>query len=181
MTIDILRQIFIQYLNLNEDRVNIWNQKYTIPDFDGMFITLEYLASKVYANTAVATTDNSGNYVETVNINVQEIISISMFSRNFESVVRRYDIAMALGSNLSIQLQQQYGFKIAQIASPIPVNTFEPTALLYRFDTSVTLLSAYSKTQAIDYYNSMNVSVIDDGGNPLLTSSFTQPVTQPIT
>ena len=182
MTIDLLRTIILQYMSLEDERVNIWNQKFTYPTDDGLFIVLEYLASKVYANIPHNVFNSDGSVSETNIINVQERISIGVFSRSLIAMQQKELVVQALYSNLSIQLQEANGFRIARIAPIQNLTMIEPTANMYRFEIPVIVLASYANTLPINSYIAYQTFVdASNGAATDMTDTFTQPTALPIT
>ena len=182
MTIDLLRTIIMTYMGLEDERINVWNQKFTYPTDDGMFIVISFLASKTYASIPQNVVNADGSVSETNIINSQERFSIEVFSRSLAAYQQKELVVQALYSNLSIQLQEANGFRIARIAPIQNLSMIEPTANMYRFEIPIVVLASYINTLPIPSFKGYNVFV--DASNDAatdLTASFTQPTALPIT
>ena len=168
-------------MGLSDERVNVWNQKFTLPTDDGLFIVLEYLAGKVYANIPKNQFNADGSVSEKNYIHVQERISIGVFSRSLVAMQQKELVVQALYSNLSIQLQEANGFRIARIAPIQNLSMIEPTANLYRFEIPVVCLAAYENILPIASFTGYQTYVTVNDGQPNMKETFTQPVALPIT
>jgi hypothetical protein len=172
-----LRKIFLQELELDDDRINIWNQKFDIPSDENLFIVLSYQPSKVIANrNTVKYNPTTSEYEEIQDVNVQEHITVGIFSRNLDALNRKEEVLMAMASVYSQQLQEKYSFKIARIAPIEDLSVLEATALLYRFDIPLVIFSHYQKIKTVEYFETFDVEV-KANGEPLIEKEFTQPTT----
>lgn len=177
-TLQHLRKILIKKLNVPDDRVNIWNQKFDIPSDDGLFIVLSYQPAKVMSNRCTVKYDAViEKYQETRDINVQEHITVGIFSRSLEALERKEEVLMAISSVYSQQIQEKYSFSVARISPIEDMSVLEATALLYRFDIPLVVLSHYQIIEDVEYYEEFPVEVKANDGLPLIEREFTQPVT----
>ena len=177
-TFDYVRDILIHEMDLDEKRVNIFNQKFDIPTDDGMFIVLECLPSKIISNRDRQVQDlATGEYQEIQDLNIQEQIVIGIFSKTLEAMRRKEDVLLALNSVYSQQIQERGSFHIRRISPIQDLTVLESAARLYRYDIPVMMLTWHQKIKKIDYYDSFKVEVkADDSG---IDKKFDQPVTDP--
>ncbi len=177
-TLGLLRDIVKQEMNLKDDRINIYNQKFDIPDDDGLQVFIEYKYSKPYANRNYAKIVD-GNYQEVQSLNTQEQIIVGVYSRNLDALNRKEEVVMALLSTYSQQTQEKNSFQIARIAPIQDLSFVEGAGILYRFDIAVTVLAWYEKVKTQVPYDSFDVTVRVNDGQPDLTAEFEQPLVDP--
>lgn len=163
--LDLIRTILIEELNLPGNRVTIYNQKFIIPNTDGLFIYLENKGTRPVISSRNRMTSTQLGAQEEQDLNVVENIVIGMYSRNLEALDRNEEAVMALHSIFSQQLQEKYSFKIFRNAPITAIEEFEGTARLYRFDIEVKMFFAYSKTKTAEFYDSHSVEVFVEDGN----------------
>lgn len=177
-SLDLLRDIVQQEMDLADDRIFIYAQPFTLPTDDRLFVNIEYKYSKVYSNRNL-TPVNSGNISEEQNINTQEFLTVQLFSRNFEALQRKEEAVMALRSVYAQQLQEKYSFKLSSTPQILDLTTLEESAMLYRFDIPVVFLSAYQKIKTIEWFNAFTTQVVVNDGEPTVIEQFTQPIVDP--
>ena len=176
--IDYLRDIIRYNLNLAEDRVNVYNQKFNIPSDPYLFIGVEYKMSKVYGSKSEFTTDNNV-FNEHQGLNTQEHFAILVFSRNTDALTRKEEIVQALGSVYARQLGDTYGFKIARIAPIQDVSGTEGAAILYKFEIGVVMLCRYEKSIPIAFYGTFPIQATVADGVTTITPEITEPAPLP--
>lgn len=169
-----LRKIIIHEMGLADDRVNIFNQKWKIPTYDDLFIVLECLPSKIISNRSTVKMV-PGEYVEIHDLTVQERITVMVFSRNMDALLRKEEVIMALCSTYSQQIQEQYSFHIARIAPIEDLTMLEGAAQLYRYDIPVIMLTWQTLTKAVEYYDAFTGRIKVNDGAPIITQDFSQP------
>lgn len=172
LTLDLIRTIMIEELELDEKVVNIYNQKFRIPTTDGLFVYVEYKGAKILSSRNVI---NDGGLVilqEEQNLNTLEDITIGLFSRNLEAMQMKERAVMALFSVYAQQLQEENSFKIFQNPVLTPLSMLEATAQLYRFDIDIKVMAWYQNTKASDFYDKYSVAVRVNDGDPDLTAEL---------
>ncbi len=179
LTLDLIRLILIEELGIDEDRVTIYNQKFIIPRNSGLFIYIEYKSSpKQISSRDKMIVDSLGNANENQDSNWLEDISIGVYSKNLEALQRKEEVAMALHSIYSQQLQETQGFKIFRNVNIVPINEIEGAARLYRFDIECKVLSWYNKVKVAQFFDSHTVEVIVNSP-PDFDVEFVIPDTDP--
>jgi len=169
--IQLIRQILIEELTIPDDRVIVYNQKWTIPPTDDLFVVVEFKHAKPFSSRNFMDASNR----EIQELNMQEFYTIGIFSRSTEALFRKHEVLMALGSIFSQQLQETNSFKISKINPIVDLSPLESTALIYRFDIDIVLFSWYEKTKVADYYNEFFGKVYTE----TLSVPFTQVVPTP--
>lgn len=172
--IQYLRDILIEEMDLDDDRVLVYNQKINLPTDDGLFVVVEFKHAKPFSARSSWTTDNPPQEVQEVNM--QEFYTIGVFSRSLEALQRKHEVYMAFASQYSQQVQEEQSFKISRCLPFQDLSPLEETALLYRFDIEVVVLAWYEKKKTLDYYDSYTGSAVLDPSD--LKETFTQPTTE---
>lgn len=151
-TLDYIKQIIDNQLNMPTGRVWAYNGNQTLPQDKGLFIILSYRFKNPYSNnTKYVTTDEGMNEIQT--INMAEDILISCISQNTEARERCGEVLLALNSYYSLGIQEANHFHISTTGN-IEDNSFlEATSNLNRFDVECRVLRAYEKIQPVDYYD----------------------------
>lgn len=172
-----IRQILIHELEISEDRVMIFNQKWNIPTYDHMFLLLQCQPSQTLSSRNY-TKENSetGEFEEIQELNLKEHIIVSVFSRNMEAFERKEEVVAALYSIHSQQLQEKNSFKILnRNASIEDLTVLEGAAQLYRYDIPIILATWYQKKKKVDFYDQFPVQVNMNDGLPNIDVRFSQP------
>jgi len=178
-TLELLRQIILGYIpTFDETRINIYNQKFKIPDDDGVFVTIEYNSGKVLSSRS--NFNFSGNNPESVDLNTLENISIDIMSRNTDALRTKELFVMALNSYFSQGIQEKNGFKILRIAPINNLSDLEGSARLFRYEIPVNIFAWYENLTPADYFNIFNFQVIANGDPEMKTPVIAQPTIQPI-
>lgn len=184
MPIDLLIQIISKRIDIKDDHVLLYDEKFTIPpDDNGLFIFVQYDFGMPYANRINHCVDASGNYIEVQNINVREEYTIGLYSRDESSLRMKEKVQMALRSNYAQQVQEENSFSIFSISKPIEgLSELEGAAQLRRFDIGVTVHASYEERKIIQYFDTLNVEVDANSSAPVIPDMieyFTQSTTQP--
>jgi hypothetical protein len=157
--IKIMADIILHELELTAGQVMIYNQRYTAPTTEGLYIVLAFVSAKVIGNNNTPT-DNGAVMDEVQETSVLQVIQIDVMSANEEARQRKEEIIMALNSTYAQQLQDQYLVKIASHPSDfVDVSDVEGTARMNRYTMTVMVNALYRKTKAIDFYGTFTEEV----------------------
>ena len=170
--IDYLCDVIRYNLNLNPDRVNVYNDKFVFPNDPYLFVGVAYKMSKVYASKSEFE-DTTDGFIEKQGLNTQEHYAVIIFSRNTDALTRKEEIVQSLGSIYARQQGDTYGFKIARIAPILDVSGLDGSAILYRFEISVTMLCRYEKIIPIAWYGTFPFQVTAANGTTTITQIIT--------
>jgi hypothetical protein len=155
----ILRDIIKTQMNLNNDRIWVYNQSKSIPTDKELFVVLEFLNSKVYSARNSYIPTNTGMQ-EQPTMNTVEEYAIKIASVNDDATFRKEEIILALNSDYSIQQQQIYQFRIAQIPNTfLNVSSVEASKMLNRYDIHIKVFAFYSKSNNVSYYNTFGEEI----------------------
>lgn len=172
--IQILRAIIVKEMELDDEAVMIYNQKWDIPTDDKLYMDIEFRYSKSYSNRNSLPVIK-GKATEQSDVNMQEHYTVRLFSRSTLALQRKEEVLMALASIYSQQQQESNSFRIFPTMNIQDVSEVEASARLYRFDIDVVVMAWYSKSKIQEYYNSLDVQVlIDEARADLIEVDFTQ-------
>ena len=175
---DALRAILIHEIEIDDTRVNIYNQKID-PELlksEGLFIYLESIPpTKIISSRNTEKWNASiSEYQSVQDLTMQEKITIGIFSRNLEALERQGDVVMALYSTYAQQMQESNSFKIFRIAPIENISDLEGAARLYRYDITVTLITWHQKIKKVNFYDQFRTRVRVNDGSPDIVKEFDQ-------
>lgn len=155
--LEVIGMILKSEMSLADGQVMFGLEKFDINQDPGLFIALQYVNSMPVGNNNYAISDgeNVGDgMTEIQQVAMTDIIQIDAMSFNSEARTKRAEILMALRSIYSQQLQDQYSMKISRIPqSFVAMPTLEETKFLNRFVLRVFVNSIYTKSKAVDYFD----------------------------
>ena len=156
--IKVIADILAHELPLASGYITLNDEKWNIPKDNSLFIALSYIGpNKVISNV------NRPDMSVTPPKEIQEVTALDMVQIDFMSYdgsarSRKHEIAMALASYYSQQLQEQYQCQIARMPAPIvDTSSLEATGMLKRFTTTISVTALYSKTKDVPYYETFAV------------------------
>jgi len=152
--IKVLADIIQHELGLANGRVMLADQKFNIANQKGLYVSLEYVnPGKIIAN--INTPDMTVNPpVEVQSVTSVSIVQIDMMSFDETARTQMEDMAMALNSTYSVQLQERYQMQISRNPAPFNDNSnLEATAMLKRYTTTVTITSMKTKSKVVEYFD----------------------------
>jgi len=162
--INLLVNLIKYQLNLDNNHVVTYNQRIPIPPDEGIFVAVGLLGDKVYGHSIkyetgfIPSTSEGTPQIEVLNEvqtqNVQQIYSIEIMSQNNDARARRQEILFALNSTRAEQLQEKYGFKIANLPTTFNDTSYvEGSSRLTRYSITFNVLTAFIRTVPVDYYD----------------------------
>lgn len=172
LTIDLIRSIIVRELTIDGERVNMYNQEFTIPTDDRLFIVIQYKASPIIVSSRNTQEIINGLYTEVQDINTIEDITIGLFSKNLEALQRKEEVIMALSSIYSRQIQEEYSFKISSNPAIQDLSFLEGPAMLTRVDIDIRVNAWYNKTKTAEYLESTLLYVSVNDGLPNMTETI---------
>lgn len=166
-TINLIRDILLNEMNLKPERIFYYNQDYDIPPDGGLWVIVAYQGSKPYANRNSTFTDSkTGDFMERQNLNTQEQIVVHLMSYGLEALERKEEVPMALASIYAQNLQSAQSFKIAPITPIVDRSEVEGGRINYRFDVMLTVLSWYEKIKVTEPYDTFETQLTVSDGSP---------------
>lgn len=155
----ILAKLFLSYMNLEQEQVLIYNQKFKLPPDKGLFISIALLAEKPFGTNKKYKTnpdlaDPSLALVEVVSVNRQETYSVQIYSKDESALERKDEIIAALTSDLAQSAAEKYAFKLGQQpVSMVDASAVEGGARLNRYVATFNVLSVTQTERAVPYYD----------------------------
>lgn len=147
--IQLLMDILRVELNLAQDCVYLYNQKIFLPEGQNMAIAVGVVAPKVFGNNKKL--NSAGDMVQTINMSL--MLDLNIISRDLSALNRKEEVVMALNSVYSDQQQALNSFRIFPITTPfVNLSQEDGSAIPYRFNISVNMQYAVTKTKAVPYF-----------------------------
>lgn len=154
--------IIQKFMNLDNGQIYIYNQKYILPPTTNFLISVGLQGVNLLANNS-ETKEINGAVKEILTTQTQTQISIDIYSYDFSAITRKEEILMALRSNLSQNVQAQYGFYIASIPTNFnQQNELDGTKILNRFNLLINVISKQQKVIDSDYYDTGYIIINKD-------------------
>lgn len=179
LSLDYIRDIIVEEMEMDPERVNIYNQKFLIPTDDSLFIVIEYKGAPQIISSRNILDTTLTEPIENQDLNLQEFINIGLFSRNLDAIRRKEEAVMALSSQYAQSIQEENSFKIFPNAHIEDLSYLEGAALLYRFDVALIVHAWYHKEKKNEYYDSFRVHLTVNDGLPNIEEDFDQPTEDP--
>lgn len=154
--ISLIRSLLVSELNLAPDRVVNYNQKWTLPPGDGLFVMLSFMNGKPYS-TGMWHEDTAAGLAEIQETAMQETYAIDLFSRTNEARERRHEILWALNSTAAQQMCEVNTMKLAGLPSSFHDLSFlEASGRLNRYQLTFHLLRIQRRERVAPYFNQPN-------------------------
>lgn len=152
--ITILAGIVQRELDLPDGRVFIYNQKYTLPTDERLFVDVAFLSSRPFASSTRYENDEQNRLVEVQYQCVQESYTVNLFSKNEEAMRRNHEVVFAFHGTFAQQQAEKYSFKFGFIPSSfVDSSAAEAAARLNRYSLTFNILRSYSRSRVIEYFD----------------------------
>lgn len=154
-TIDLIRKLIQEYMDLDPTRVVIYNQPAAIPPVDGLWVAVQFEFSRPLSNRSSykQNADDSGELDQVQDSNFQSHFTIKIMSKDETALMRKEEVLMALTSDLSQRYQEDNSFLLSFIGDIRDVSEVEASARLYRYDIEVIALDWYKKSKTVPSYD----------------------------
>ena len=175
-SMDLIRLIIINQMKMQQDRVNIYDNKWIMPDHDEMFITIEYRNGKAIGNNRQFCNDSATSTpYEIQTVNMFEKIVVGVFSRNNEAQYRKEEVLMAIKSSYAQLFYETFAFKVGANGQIEDLSALEGAAMLKRYDIELNVWAWYQKKIVPGYLvPPMTIMVTaNDQGSGILTAEVT--------
>lgn len=155
--------IIQQGMGLASGRVFLWDQKIFQPQDAGLFVVVSEISSRPFGNTL--TPDGSGGGVQAIqSLNMMTTLSIDAISRGPEARDRKEEILLALNSIYSQSQQTTNSFNIGKLPAGsrfINISNEDGAAILYRYNISINMQYAFTKAQAVPYFDDFSTDQVN--------------------
>lgn len=169
-SLDIIKQILDEEMEMPENRVWAYNANVNIPKDSNLFIILSLGDRTPYSNNIkYNNTENGVEEVQTMNVN--EEVYISLLSRSTQARDRAHEVLMALNSTFSQNIQEKNKMHISTIGQVTDRSFLEATSMINRFDVKCRVFRAYSKIKSVNYYDKFNLEVWT-GDSPVIKNKI---------
>lgn len=142
-----------------DNLIYIYNQDFTIPNTDGLFVVVGFQSSDVISNNSRTVFNSTiGKMVNIQESTQLETISIDLMSKNSDARKIRSEALMALQSIYAQQKQEEYNFRINRITSAFNnISDAEGSSLVNRYRLTIPVFTWYRKEVELpdgsDFYN----------------------------
>lgn len=144
-------------MDLDDDQVYIYNQKYNIPTDDRLYIAIGVLFCKPFGNSSRF----SGDGDEELSANFQATLSVNILSRGLDALNRKEEIVLALRSVYAQQQMEVNSFYIAPLPGNfVSLSEEDGSAIPFRFNISVAIHYFVKKAKGVEYYDDFESSSI---------------------
>jgi hypothetical protein len=144
--VKIIKDILTAQLGLAPGQILLSNQKWEIPETQGLYVVLSYVSGKVISSSNVCV-PTSGGMQENQSMLMFYEIQIDLMSYDDSARVMKELAYMGLMSVASEQLQEQYSVQIARNPAPFQdVSMLEETARLNRYTTTIAMTQLITNT-----------------------------------
>lgn len=161
--LQLLAQIIQSELSLGTDRVWIFDQKIDEPIDQDMFVVLQILSLKNFANNRRPVVDGVV-LAEDQSSSWKSSISIDIKSRSSEALDRKEEAVMALASQYSVQQQELNNFRIGRVPqNMVNLSEIDGAAIPYRFNITINVLYSVAKSKPVEYFDTFDdVEIVTD-------------------
>ena len=152
-------------MKLDADHCVAYNQMVPIPPDEGTFVAVGILDSKPFAGSLSygapgdaagaegVTAPGTPELLERQTLNVREVFSIHIQSRDNSARRRRWELIFSLTNTAAVQAQEARGFQIARLpAGFVDSSITEGAERLNRYTATLVVLSAKEREGAVDWY-----------------------------
>lgn len=149
-----------QYMGLAQDQCYIYEQKILIPNDSRLYVAVGVLTCKPFGNTRPTNGAGSGLQANQ-STNFASQLSVDIFSRGPAARDQKELILLALNSIYSEQQQEANSFRVFPITNAfVNLTEQEGSAILYRFNITVTVQYCVSNNQNVPYFDSFEAPEI---------------------
>ncbi len=159
----IIADVLVAQLGLLPGQIMLTNQKWFIPEDQGLYVAISYVSGKVIGNTNYSVPTDAG-MTEMQQMVMLYQIQIDLMSYDDSARVKKELAYMGLMSIASEKLQEQYNVQIARNPQPFQdVSMLEESGRLNRYTTliAVTQLIMNAVT-GVPYYSDFSQAVPPD-------------------
>jgi hypothetical protein len=154
--LELFCDIIREEMDLDDDQVYLYNQKYNVPTDERIYIAIGILNLKAFGNSVKFDDDS-----ETQSVNMLATLSINILSRSFDALSRKEEVVMALLSTYSQSQQEMNGFYIARVPSGfVNLSEEDGAAIPFRFNISVNMQYTVTKVKEVPYYDTFSEPTI---------------------
>ncbi len=156
----IIAEILTAQLGLLPGHIMLTNQKWIIPEDQGLYVAISYVSGKVIGNTNYSIPTDAG-MTEVQQISMLYEISIDLMSYDDSARVKKELAYMGLMSVASQQLQEQYNVQVARNPSPFQdISMLEESGRLNRYQALISVAQLITnEVTDVPYYSDFSRAV----------------------
>lgn len=154
--------IIATFMEIDVERVYIYNQDFKIPSIMDLFIVIEYKGSKNFSsNSRFTATEEADSGKEEISVLTSEIFTINVFSKSEEARLRKEEVPMALTSILAQQQQEIFQYQIGYVARNfLNISELEGAGMLNRFAIDIGVNIWRAKDLSVNYYDTFSKEIV---------------------
>lgn len=156
-TVVLVAGLLVANMGVPKETVYVYNAKWKIPATEGLFISVGLIGWKPYGSSiGFANGAQAGEpaLIEQQSMNVQEILTVTLFSRNSEARMAMPSLLFALNSTQAQQLQEQQAMKFGRLPLTfVDISETEASARLNKFSYTFNVLRSYSRDRVVEYFD----------------------------
>lgn len=140
-------------MDLEDDRVYLYNQKIFEPTDNGLFIAVKFIHGKTFGNTN-RPSSVVGGLDSDQSINVMGALQMDIISRDLSALYRKEEILMALNSDYAQNQYSANSFSVALLSKNfLNLSGLDGSAIPYRFNIEMNIFYFQKKTSPVDYFD----------------------------
>ena len=153
--LELFCDILQQELSLAPGRVYVWDQLLLQPKDPGLYIAVAAATPKCFGQSKRYDGSGSG-LVSMQSSNWYVNLNIDLISRGPDARDRKEEVVMALQSDYAESQMNANAFYIARLPNQfVNLSSVDGSLIPYRYNTSVAIQYALSKTENVDYYSTV--------------------------
>jgi hypothetical protein len=149
--VKVIAQIIQEELGLPDGQIMMSYEKWIMPETKGLYVSVRYVSTK---------TLNTSNWFESTtneeiqSVSLHHIIQIDLMSFDDSARARKSEVAMALASFRSQNLQEENNMQIARLPSEfVDASSLEETKFLKRFTATIAVKAVELKKKGTPYFD----------------------------
>lgn len=151
--IQTIGDILTHELELPNGRIMLTNERYLIPNVNGVYIALSYLSGKPVSVNSYPVPDLPGMSELQQTVMLYQI-QIDIMSFDGSARIQKDWIFTALGSIYAQGAMEANNMQVARMASGfIDASSLEESKILNRYTMTIAVTALISRTKTVDYYD----------------------------
>lgn len=158
-TLKLLIPLLQSQLDLADDRVLAYNEKWNLPKDHGIYLAIGLMNVQPFG-VSVRTQWNvdTQTFEEYQEMHERQMYSLNVVSRDRSAQLRCHEVVFAMNSIESQQLQELHNFKIADLpVSFVDASNVEGAARLQRYALTFNVIRSYARTRDIGHYDQFSI------------------------
>lgn len=156
----IITDIISTKMKLDSGRVMLYNQNYTIPSDEAIFIVVNEEDSEVFATSTTTRLNEKGEYEEINDALIRCTVTIDVLSAGDEARERKHEVITALNSIYSQQMQEANHVRIANLPNGfLNTSSAEESQMLNRYTINFNMMYKKTVKDLVDYYDTFNTQI----------------------